>query len=133
MFCREDQRYSGGDTLSVRWCIHPPASRSAATGEEAWDASIIQSLETSVMWYTEGKGEEDFKVHAFRRYGMAELAAMELSEPQILEAELPYSPHSYEGQLLRICWCVRLRLFLQGGDEIVAQHPFLLTATHAID
>ncbi|WP_148080501.1 hypothetical protein [Roseimaritima ulvae] len=131
-FCNEAQRYAGGDTLEVDWCIHQPAARSSAANAAAMDSSVIQGIEASVMWFTEGKGDEDFKVHYFRRYGAAELAAMNLAEPQRLRTELPYSPLSYEGQLLRIRWCVRLRLFMQGGDEVVAQHPFLLTAAHAI-
>lgn len=131
-FCNESQRYSGGDTLEVQWCIHQPSPRNSAASEAAVDASVIQGIEASVMWFTEGKGDEDFKVHYFRRYGAAELAALDLSEAQSLRTELPFSPLSYEGQLLRIRWCVRLRLFMLSGDEVVAQHPFLLTAAHAI-
>ncbi len=116
----------------MHWCIHQPSARGSAAQDAAVDTAGIQGIEASVMWFTEGKGDEDFKVHHFRRYGAAELAALDLSEPQLLRTELPYSPLSYEGQLLRIRWCVRLRLFMQGGDEVVAQHPFLLTSAHAI-
>jgi hypothetical protein len=33
---------------------------------------------------------------------------------------------SYEGELLTIRWCVRLRAFLRGGREACLEHPFRL-------
>jgi len=88
-------------------------------------------VETSVLWYTEGKGEEDLQVHHFERLGAAELLIRQLSEDQPFATRLPYSPLSYDGQLLRIRWCVRLRIFLAGGDELMAQQLFCLTAPDA--
>lgn len=106
--------YSPGDAMTFRWRI------SRVLPQE------LQRLESSVLWYTEGKGDEDFAVHAFWEMATAELRALQLEEEQPVSLKLPYSPLSYEGRLLRIRWCVRLRLFLASGEEILCQQPFYL-------
>jgi hypothetical protein len=78
------------------------------------------------MWYTEGKGDEDLNVHHFERWTDGQLQQLDLSLPIALRCELPRSPLSYEGTLLRIRWCVRLRMFCSGGREIVVETPFQL-------
>ena len=118
-FCRPDARYRGGEWLRGSWQIR------------RIPAEEILGVETSVLWYTEGKGEEDLQVHHFERLGAAELLIRQLSEDQPFATRLPYSPLSYDGQLLRIRWCVRLRIFLAGGDELMAQQLFCLTAPDA--
>lgn len=91
----------------------------------------IQGIETSVLWYTEGKGDEDLQVHHFARLGYAELRQRDLQADQSFQTTLPLSPLTYDGHLLRIRWCVRLRLFLAGGDEVMAQQPFCLIGPYA--
>ncbi len=86
----------------------------------------IDGLEASVLWYTEGKGDEDQHIHHFRRWSSAELAAMDLGQSHGWDCQLPLTPLSYEGTLLRIRWCVRLRLFCSVGPDSVAQVPFQL-------
>ena len=39
------------------------------------------------------------------------------------------TPLSYHGLLIRLTWCVRLRLYLTGGREIVTEQPFYLVAS----
>ncbi len=87
---------------------------------------LVDSLEVSVMWYTEGKGGEDIGVHLFKRIGREELMAGALDQPRRLSCELPASPLSFEGRLLKIRWCVRLRLFLRDGRELSADRLFYL-------
>ena len=87
---------------------------------------LVDSLEVSVMWYTEGKGGEDIGVHFFKQIGRDELAATALDQPCRLSCELPASPLSFEGRLLKIRWCVRLRLFLNDGRELTADKLFYL-------
>ena len=41
-------------------------------------------------------------------------------------SQLPSSPLSYTGQLFSVRWCVRVRLFLRRGREIVQDAPFVL-------
>lgn len=87
---------------------------------------VIDGLEASVMWYTEGKGDEDLNVHHFRRWSDVQLKELDLTRSHGFQCSLPLTPLSYEGTLLRIRWCVRLRLFGSVGRDAVAQVPFQL-------
>ncbi|XZE54447.1 hypothetical protein SH139x_000412 [Planctomycetaceae bacterium SH139] len=80
-----------------------------------------------MLWYTEGKGDEDFAIHFFHRWSAARLSQLNLALPQTFATDLPASPLSYEGHLLRIRWCIRLRLFLAVGKEIVAEQPLRMS------
>jgi len=88
--------------------------------------NTISALEVSVVWLTEGKGTEDLGVHFFQRLTGYSLAASDWSLPQKVQVPLPDSPLSYEGKLLKISWCVRVRFYLNDGTELVAQQPFYL-------
>jgi hypothetical protein len=37
---------------------------------------------------------------------------------------MPESPLSYDGVIVKVCWCVRVRVFLTQGQETVAEVPF---------
>lgn len=87
---------------------------------------LIDSLEVSVMWRTEGKGSEDIGVHMFQRVTSDELIAKALNQPSRLSCVLPTSPLSFEGRLVKIRWCIRMRLFLNDGRELTADKPFYL-------
>lgn len=85
-------------------------------------------LEASVLWFTEGKGDVDLQVHSFHQWNESDLLKLDFSLCHSFRCELPFSPLSYEGTLLRINWCVRMRLFRDGGKEIVVQTPFRLNS-----
>lgn len=104
-----------GQTLAANWRI----------GKITPDI-VIDGLEASVMWFTEGKGDEDLHVHFFRRWSDTELFDLDLTQTHGFQSALPLTPLSYEGTLLRIRWCVRLRLFCKVGRDCVAQVPFQL-------
>lgn len=87
---------------------------------------LVDNLEISVMWYTEGKGSEDIGVHMFQQIGRDALTAISLDQPRRLSCKLPASPLSFEGRLLKIRWCVRLRLFLNDGRELTTDKQFYL-------
>ena len=59
-------------------------------------------LEVSVSWYTEGKGTEDRRVVYFDARRGVDVGGT-------LSVRLPHAPVSYNGTLLKIHWCVRLR------------------------
>ena len=90
------------------------------------DHSAIVAVECSVCWITEGKGSEDLGVHFFQRLSGDSLKAIDWSIAQRISCPLPVSPLSYEGKLLKISWCVRVRFFLSDGSELIAQQPFYL-------
>ena len=115
--CREDGAYESGGLLAAQWRISRIAPES------------LQSLEVSVMWHTEGKGDEDLHVHHFQRLGEMQLRAMRPGDEQSLRCQLPPTPLSYQGRLITIRWCIRLRLFMTDGREIVTEQPFHLVAT----
>jgi hypothetical protein len=87
---------------------------------------LVDGLEISVMWFTEGKGSEDIGIHMFQRINREELNNVPLEQTRQISSILPSSPLSYEGRLLKLRWCVRLRLFLKDGREITAEKPFYL-------
>ena len=100
------------------------------TGEynlEELFADELKALEVSVLWFTEGKGDEDMVVHQFWRTDLESGDAVRPQLPARFESALPNSPLSYDGQIVKIRWCVRVRAFLhRGGKEVFAQKEFRL-------
>jgi hypothetical protein len=92
----------------------------------------LKAIEVSVLWYTEGKGEEDLAVHAFWRFNAEGEGLPDPRRPARFETTLPNSPLSYEGHLLKIRWCVRVRAFLHHGKEIFAECRFRLGDVPAV-
>lgn len=86
----------------------------------------IQAVEASVLWRTEGKGEEDMAVHFFRRRVPADTEDGDLRAMDVFRTVLPNSPLSYDGVVLKIRWCVRLRVFGRNGKDALAELPFRL-------
>jgi hypothetical protein len=93
---------------------------------DAIEAAEIQAVEASVLWYTEGKGEEDMGVHFFERRLPADADEGDLRPMRRIRMRLPNSPLSYAGAILSIRWCVRLRLFARRGREFVLEEPFTI-------
>ncbi|QDV64775.1 hypothetical protein [Crateriforma conspicua] len=114
--CREDGRYNAGGLLRASWRV------------SRVQPDRIRCIEVSVLWHTDGKGDEDLQVHHFHRIDTAELSAIDLGSPQALDCRLPATPLSYHGRLLSIRWCLRVRLFMSGGKEIVTEQPFFVVA-----
>ncbi len=86
----------------------------------------VDRLELSVIWFTEGKSTEDIGVHLFQTLSPEDLCEQGCDEPRHLSTLMPTTPLSYEGQLFKIRWCVRIRLFLKNGREITTEQPFYL-------
>jgi hypothetical protein len=85
----------------------------------------IRAVELSVLWQTEGKGDTDLGVHFFQRWDWHQ----SVPQPDLWQkfaTTLPASPLSYEGYLLKIRWCVRLRVILKSRHEFVEEQPFTL-------
>lgn len=112
--CRADGKYEAGHPLRASWRV----------GQTTIDEVV--GLEVSVLWYTEGKGDEDLHVHHFVRWNDMQLQDLDLNAAHEIDCVLPLSPVSYEGTLIHIRWCVRVRLFRSAGRECVTQQPFYL-------
>jgi hypothetical protein len=89
------------------------------------DPALIHAMEVSVLWYTEGKGEEDLGIHYFERHVSGQQTP-DLRTFKEFSVALPMSPLSYEGIIIKIQWCTRVRVFLRNGNEHVHDQPFLL-------
>ena len=89
----------------------------------------IQSIETSVMWYSVGKGDEDLGVHFFERRVASDHPESDLRELHRFKTLCPPSPLSYEGDILKIRWCIRVRVFQKSGKEVLFELPFRIGAT----
>jgi hypothetical protein len=86
----------------------------------------VRAAELSVLWHTEGKGDEDLAVHHFDRISMETNPDWDPRQPRSFEAKLPNSPLSYDGVIVKIRWRVRVRAFLVGGRELVEEQRFQL-------
>ncbi len=106
-----------GETIAGQYVVDAP------------EPGEIKAIEMSVLWHTMGKGEEDMSVHFFERLTAENGAPFDLNRPHRFEAVLPNSPLSYDGILIKVFWSVRVRVFLRGGREVVAEQPFRLGMT----
>lgn len=87
--------------------------------------SEIKAVELSILWYTVGKGDEDMAVHEFQRRAIDDGDWID-TRPVAFKTNLPISPQSYDGLTMKICWCVRVRVFRRRGKAIFAETPFTL-------
>ena len=112
-FDRPHRQHEPRDHLSVRYRI------------EGCEGERICAIEHSVLWYTEGKGEEDLGVHFFQRLTDRALLPSAIATGAFT-TPLPQSPLSYEGVIVKVRWCVRVRLFFEGSRDFVSEHVFTL-------
>jgi hypothetical protein len=104
----------------------PGQSLSGQYRLESAEDDPIRAVEVSVLWYTEGKGEQDLAVHEFWRRDSQSGEWIDPRRPERFSTTLPSSPLSYDGQIIQIRWCVRVRAFLNRGREVVAEKTFRL-------
>jgi hypothetical protein len=110
-FDRPHRQHEPREQLAVRYRI------------EGCDGERIRAIEHSVLWYTEGKGEEDLGVHFFQR--VTDRAMIPPSTTSnAFSTPLPQSPLSYEGVIVKVRWCVRVRLFFEDSRDFVSEHVF---------
>ena len=86
----------------------------------------INSVEMSVLWHTEGKGDEDMAVIDYHILSRQREDWINPRNPGKIETTLPSAPLSYEGQIIKIRWLVRVRLTLVSGEEIIAERGFFV-------
>lgn len=110
----EDHDYAPGEQLAGEYFV------------DIANPNDVRAVEVSVLWYTEGKGDEDLAVHFFERTTNDDASYTDLRTTQHFTTTLPNTPVSYDGVLLRIRWCVRVRAFLPRGRELLAEVAFRL-------
>lgn len=110
-FSHPGRGYEAGEWVTVEYLI------------DGLNAERPRAFERSALWYTEGKGEEDLGIHSFERFATSE--AIDQVVPESTFAfQLPTSPLSYEGVIVKIRWCIRLRIFFESGRDHVSEHVF---------
>ena len=107
---------------------HPGDELECECQIDAVEADEIQAVEASVLWYTEGKGDEDLAVHYFERRTPSDVENGDLRPLHRFRTILPNSPLSYAGSMVKIRWCARVRLFLRRGKELFFEQPFVMGA-----
>ncbi len=90
------------------------------------DPGQIKALEVSVLWSSEGKGDDDMAVHDFRRLSAENGDIINPKVPGRFSTILPNSPLTYEGRIVKLRWCTRVRVFMTGNREVVGELPFRL-------
>jgi hypothetical protein len=106
--------------------FEPGEMLAAAFQIDAIDETEVRAVEISVLWFTEGTGDEDMGVHYFERLTTGDVPELNLQERRRFQTILPNSPLSYEGISVKICWCIRVRIFLRPGRDFVAERAFQL-------
>jgi hypothetical protein len=112
--------YRPGETLSGEYRL------------ESIRREEIKAVEVSVLWHTEGKGDEDLAVHDFRRLAVEDGDWVDPRYPGRFSTVLPNSPLSYQGLIVKLRWCVRVRVFLARDKEVVGELPFQLGNVPAV-
>ncbi len=110
----DDLVYRPGETFCGQYWI------------KSLEASHVKAIEVSVLWHSEGKGDEDMAVHEFWRRDADDGCPIDPDQPERFSTVLPNSPLSYEGRIVKLHWCVRVRAFLNRGKEVVGEKAFQL-------
>ena len=103
--------YQPGETLSGEYRL------------ESIRREDVKAVEVSVLWHTDGKGDEDLAVHDFRRLSAEDGDWIDPRYPGRFHTVLPKSPLSYRGVIVKLRWCVRVRVFLARDREVVGELP----------
>ncbi len=119
--------YQPGETLAGEYRV------------EGLTPGQIKAIEVSVLWHSEGKGDEDLAVHDFWRSSAEDDSpikevrrpGVDVARPGRFSTTLPASPLSYDGIIVKLLWCVRVRVFLQTGGEVVNELGFQLSCLPA--
>jgi hypothetical protein len=105
--------YQPGEVLSGSFRLDAVAGRE------------VGSVEVSVLWCTEGKGDEDMGVHQLEVLTPGE-GGFDPADWRRFSVCLPRSPLSYEGLIVKVRWCVRVRARIAGWSDRVAEARFRL-------
>lgn len=86
----------------------------------------VARVELSVLWYTDGKGDMDQGLIHHETLAVGETLTPDRAFP--FQVRLPDQPWSYHGQLIKIRWVVRIRVYPEqgaswGGEEEFRVHP----------
>lgn len=108
----DQERYQPGEDLIGVFQI---------SGEPPEDYGI----ELSVLWHTEGKGDEDLGVILFQEWSEGN-QPFGFGTPQQFTVQLPRAPLTYDGQLIKVRWLAKVRIRSRRGGEQLSDAAFVL-------
>jgi hypothetical protein len=111
------------DSRSMYW---PGDVLSGEFGLDLDLSAKAKSVECSVLWHTEGKGEEDRGVHFTQRLSPSDGSQFSLTRAWRFQTELPPSPFSYDGVIVKVRWYVRVVVSLERKEQAINELPFQL-------
>ncbi len=106
--------YRRGDTLSGQYRMLGVAG------------DRLRAVEVSILWHTDGKGDQDLSIHDFQRLSIEDGDWIDPRQPGRFSTTLPNSPLSYNGAIVKLAWYVRVRVFLSGDEQAVGERKFQL-------
>jgi hypothetical protein len=109
---KEQPYYQPRELLSGEFVIDLPESK------------VAKNVEFSILWHTEGKGNEDVGIHDVRVWTTATGGPLGPQSRYRFETVLPTDPLSYEGVLIKIRWLVRVKAHLGLFRNEKAEIPF---------
>jgi hypothetical protein len=95
------------------------------------DGRPLRSAELSVLWYTDDQGGREMGVCHYEGRETSDADDLSLYGKRTFAARLPAGPFSYDGEVLKLRWAVRLRLRYLDGEEQVTELRFRLVAASA--
>ena len=107
----EGPYFPGEDVRGTYQVTHPPEME-------------VRAVECSLLWHTVGKGDEDLAVVFFRREAAETMVPLHSDQERPFVCKLPASPLSYDGLVVKIVWCVRVRVFFRRGHELMMDKTF---------
>lgn len=111
----DDRRvFQPGETLRAECSVDPAP------------ADEIVGVAWSAFWRTEGKGDEDSESIADEVDSASEDDRLDPHSLKPLEVQLPRSPLSYDGVIVKIRWFVSAHVLLRGGEELESEAEFQL-------
>ncbi len=114
-----------GITITLEGGRKEYAAGDALKGTVAWESpgASEDAAELSVLWYTEGKGDQNTGVVHFEEF------ALDDRRKHTFAADLPLLPLTYHGHLLKIHWLVRVRTGSGRNRNVRFQLPFIMKAS----
>ena len=127
-----DRQFSGNDPrVMIQLDRDPPMYEPGETlhGEYRFDRAIADQVKRAkilVYWYTEGKGTESSAIHFTETQPSGMHTQFDAHNIGRFETVLPPSPLSYDGQIVKIHWCVRVEVFLADKQRRAGEAFFQL-------
>jgi hypothetical protein len=110
----------------VRPFYPPGAVLSGGYRLDIGEGRQVAAVEVSVLWHTEGKGDEDLGVHHFEEWRGSEADSIDPCAERRFSTRLPRSPLSYDGLNVKILWYIRVRVVIPGWQDRLIEVPFRL-------